>query len=145
MIYKRLTRNQYGNDMPSVRRVLLDTNCLVYSIQQKLDLFSHIEETFAGSEIRIEVPTGVLAELGSLTAGKGKDAHHASVALSLLKKKIAEGKASAVKSVGNVDGWLVREGRKNRNITVCTYDARLKKYLKELGAQIMSPRGRGRH
>lgn len=129
-----------------VRRVLLDTNAIIFTINNKLDLVKYLEDTFEGTPVRIEVPTGVISELGNISnAGNKKDSTTASLAIRIVRAWIAEDKVHPVRSDRTVDDWLVSECRKDPNVIVCTYDAELKEYLKKLGVQIITPRGRSRH
>ena len=127
----------------AARRILLDTNALVFAVKNKLDLVRYLEDQFAGTAIRIEVPTGVMSELGNISnAGNKRDSMAASVAIKLLRAWIAEDRVHPVRSDRTVDDWLILQGKTDPNIAVCTYDAELKEYLKKLGVQIITPRGR---
>ena len=131
--------------MPA-RRILLDTNALVFSVKNKLDLVKYFEDDLAGSSIRIEVPTGVISELGNISnAGNKKDSAAAGVAIRMLRAWIAEDRVHPVRSDRTVDDWLILQGKTDPDVSVCTYDAELKEYLKKLGVQIITPRGRSRH
>ena len=128
-----------------VRRILLDTNAIIFTIKNKLDLVKYLEDTFEGTAIKIEVPTGVLSELGNISnAGNKKDSTAASLAIRMIRAWIAEDKVYPIRSDRTVDDWLVSECRKDPNVSVCTYDNELKEYLKKLGVQIITPRGHNR-
>lgn len=129
-----------------VRRILIDTNALIFAVQKKLDLVKYLEDEFEGTRIRLEVPTGVMSELGNISnAGSKKDSMSASVAIHLLRAWIAEDRVHPVRSDRTVDDWLILQGKTDPDVAVCTYDAELRECLKKLGVQIITPRGRGRH
>ena len=111
-----------------MKKVLLDTNFLLLFVQQRMDVFSLVEEVL-DDKTEFYIPDVCMDELKSLCSGKGKDAIAARVALQLLKRRNV--KAIRVEKE-NCDDALMSVGMRKRMI-VATNDKKLRKRLKDLG------------
>ena len=116
--------------------VIIDTNCLLYSVENKIDLLESISKSMEGRYQAI-VPSSVISELMSMAGKKGNRATTAAVAISIFSKR----EIRVIKTDMKADEWIIETVRelkeKGAKCAVCTYDRDLKKNLKELGAVII--------
>ncbi len=108
-------------------KVILDTNILVYSAKQKVDLVSAIKQEL-GTTVTIVVPNLVLKELEILKekAKKGSDKQAAKLALQIIK-------FSKLKQVrleeGHTDKQILTWAKENKAI-ILTNDSEFRRKLK---------------
>ncbi|MDD5317572.1 MAG: nucleotide-binding protein [Candidatus ainarchaeum sp.] len=106
-----------------VRRVWLDANFLMLPAQFKVDIFAELERVIE-EPFELLAPSGVLGELGNVSAGRGIDAAAARVAL----KIAGSGRVKIVQSEGPVDDWLAEKA--GEGDVVCTNDLGLIRRLR---------------
>lgn len=119
--------------------VIVDTNCLLYSVENKLDLFESISQAMEGKgKYSIIVPSSVISELMSMAGKTGKQAATATVAISIFSSR----EIHPIRTEMKADAWIKQISKQlsdlGKTCYVCTYDKALKKNLKELGAVIIS-------
>ena len=114
-------------------KALLDTNFLLIPGRFRVDVFSELEGFGKPGLYTIDL---VVKELGMLAEGRGSDAGHARLGLSLLEKK----GVTVLETRGeHADKELVRLAS-SRGYAVCTQDRELQKALKEKGVKVISLR-----
>ena len=113
-------------------KIILDTNILLYSAKQKVDLVTLLKEKYGN--ISIVVPDLVRKELAKLTksAKKGEDKRAAKLALQIVEfSKLKKEKISKP-----VDYGIVELARFEKSI-VGTNDSELRKLLKENNIRVV--------
>ena len=119
------------------KRVILDTNFLMLPAQFGVDVFGKLRELLEG-EYELVTSRMALFELMRLSAGRGKDAGAARVALKLVEER----KVAVEESAEPVDDWLTAEGKKGA--IVCTNDGELILRLKRGKVKCVRLRGKTR-
>ena len=119
-----------------MKQVILDTNCLLYAVEKRIDPFENIQSMF-DEEVEFIIPSGVVDELNSMTGKRTKQSLFASAMLKIIENK----EIKPVSSTGKVDAWILNFAAKKKEIVVCTYDRQLRKNLKTLGVIVISLRG----
>jgi len=121
------------------KKIILDTNALVFAAQKKKDLIEEIERNMSGEKFKIIIPFPVIKELEKLLTSKKigiKEKIYARVALLMVenwkknKKVDIEGKEEKEEIA---DKWILKNIKKGENFVVITYDRELKKRLKVRG------------
>ena len=120
-----------------MKQVILDTNCLLYAIERRVDPFEAVKKLL-DEPVEFVLSKGILNELKSMAGKKAKDSLFASAALKLISAK----EARIEENEGPVDGWIARFAAKNGDVAVCTYDRQLRKNLKKLSVRVITLRGR---
>ncbi len=106
-------------------KVIIDTNAVMAIGAFGLDIFSVLERD-CPFKVEVAVLSGTIAELGKImTEQRGRFAAQAKLGLQILEKK----KVKVVKSVGDVDDFLVTRSKKGD--LVLTQDRELKKRLEK--------------
>lgn len=118
-----------------MKQVILDTNCLLYAIEKRIDPFEAVKRLFE-EPVEFVVSKGVLNELRSMAGQKTKKSLFASAALKLISAKEPRIEVDE----GPVDGWIAGFASKNGNMAVCTYDRELRKNLKKLSVRVITLR-----
>jgi len=123
-------------------QILIDTNFFMISHKNKIDILQEINRIIS-EEYKLITFTGVLDELNKITErSKGDDGVAARVALELIKR----GNIEVLKSIGDVDNFIVSYIEKNtgERIFVCTADAELKKRLRDKNIDFICMRSKKR-
>ncbi|MBI4177213.1 MAG: hypothetical protein HY516_02500 [Candidatus Aenigmarchaeota archaeon] len=117
-----------------IKRIILDANVLIEAAKNKIDIFGQIKNTFP----RVEITTSrsVMAEVKKISAGRGKAALAARVALELAKKNSI--KAAKTKTTG--DSSLLELC--GENSALITQDKELRHKCAEKGFQAGYLRGK---
>jgi len=113
-------------------RLLFDTNFLLVPFQFKVDLFGELDRLL-DVEYEIEIPEGVLMELGRIEKNaKGRDKRNAASALSLAERfKIVSGE----RYMNCVDDALLELAK--RDAIICTNDRELRVRAREKGIPVI--------
>ena len=125
------------------KTVLLDTNALVFSVQNKVDFMHEISEILEGGSFEFVIPSGVIDELQDMRDSdslKLKEKLSANIALKLVTDLANQGKIKVRDSDLSVDDWMIKQAKLPENkgrLAVFTYDRSLKQYLKKLGVQLI--------
>jgi len=114
--------------------VAVDTNSLIYSVRNKIDILAQLRSNFGPSAIYI--PDRVIKELKNLVENAKKDADKeaAKVALQLIKQRqfpIVE-----IGEEGHTDDLLLAWAVKNK-AAVMTNDVQFRFRLKESGVRVL--------
>jgi len=112
------------------------------SHKNKIDILQEINRIIS-EEYKLITFTGVLDELNNIAErSKGDDGVAARVALELIKR----GNIEVLKSIGEVDNFIVNYIEKNtgEEIIVCTADAELKKRLRDKNIDFICMRSKKR-
>ena len=123
--------------------VLLDTNALVFSVQNKVDFQSEICDVLEGCNFQFVIPSGVVDELQQMRDSKSlkiKEKLYANIALKMITDLANQGKIEVEDSDLPVDDWMIKKAKILENkgrLAVFTYDRPLKQYLKKLGVQLI--------
>ncbi len=126
-----------------IKQVMLDTNALVFSVQNKVDFVSRITEMLEGCNFEFIIPSGVVDELQMMINSKSiktKDKLSAGISLKLISGLVNQRKIKVVDSDLPVDDWMIKQAKLPENkgrLAVFTYDRPLKQYLKKLGVQLI--------
>lgn len=104
--------------------VIIDTNVIVFGIENSVDIFEVAKYTFPGCTTVIS--KGILHELHLLADKRGKFSPYAKAAIKLVENSTAEINADE----GNVDKWIERYIATDSAIAI-TNDMKLKSLIKK--------------
>ena len=115
-------------------KILLDTNFILYCIEQKIDIFESIKKLFYLYDIIILKQ--VIDELRDVSEDDKEsvaDRQAAFVALEILKNKNGNIKFPNLEESGekNADKSIVNFAKENKNVVVATMDKELRENLQE--------------
>lgn len=117
-----------------MKKILVDTNCIIYIVKNKIDFFEEINKLIQ-EPFEIYVTESVINELEKISTKKTKNSMFARIALMIIKKnkfKIIKGKyMNADKDILYIT---------NKNWIVITNDKRLKRLLSQKNTRAISVR-----
>ncbi|MEM3369269.1 MAG: hypothetical protein QXE90_00190 [Candidatus Micrarchaeia archaeon] len=133
---KRKEKKQAKREM---RIATFDTNAIIYSIQNKIDILEKMRENVAGADFSIVIPSGIYDELEKIAFSSNSslsEKKNANIASKIIKKWENEGKINMENASPPLDKWFITTAKKHK-LSIITYDRKLRQYLKRLGAQII--------
>ena len=108
--------------------IVVDTSSILFALSANLDIFKVIDDS--GS--KPVLPGVVVAELVSLSKGKGAKNRQAVLALQLIERHGIR----AEEGSGYADRWIIDNAR--RFSAVCTNDTRLRRTLRKEGITVFA-------
>lgn len=136
---KRNERKEEKKLKREMRIATFDTNAIIYSIQNKIDILDRVRENAAGTKFSIIIPSGIYDELEKIACSRKSslsEKKNADIASKMIRKWETEGKIKIENASPPLDRWFITTAKKY-NLSIITYDKKLKQYLKRLGAQII--------
>jgi len=107
--------------------MIVDTSSILFALSNKIDIFDAIRK-----ELNMDpmVSKGVINELGKAASGSKANGKYAKVALQLIDKYEIKTDPGS----GYVDDWMLSKAKEAVNF--CTNDTKLRKALREKGANV---------
>jgi rRNA-processing protein FCF1 len=118
-----------------MKRILVDTSSIVFSFQNKKDIFIDIEERL---EAKVVISLGIRRELQRLSARRNNEGRAAKLAIQVMRLHEVE----VLQNAQPVDDFLVAAGADGK-IEVCTNDIELKRRLLGIGLKPYSVSRKG--
>jgi|GEM_PF-972554 len=140
---KKSNRKETDKNPDDVKKIIVDTNALIFAVQNKTDLTQEIEREMAGNKFKIMIPFPVVQELNRVIETKKtgiKDRMNARVALLMIENWKKNNKVEIIgkeEKPGIADKWIIKNIKKDRGFIVVTYDRELKRHLKEKGIAVL--------
>jgi len=140
---EKSNRKETDKNPDDVKKVIVDTNALIFAVQNKTDLTQEIERQMAGHKFRIIIPFPAIQELNKIAESKKagiKNRMNARVALLMIENWKKNNKVEVIgkeEKPGIADKWIIKNIRKDQGFIVITYDRELKRHLKEKGIAVL--------
>jgi len=140
---EKSNRKETDKNQDDVKKVIVDTNALIFAVQNKTDLTQEIERQMAGYKFRIIIPFPAIQELNKITKSKKagiKNRMNARVALLMIENWKKNNKVEVIgkeEKPGIADKWIIKNIKKDQGFIVVTYDRELKRHLKEKGITLL--------
>lgn len=119
--------------MESYNKIAIDTNMLLYIMEEGFDLFYELEKKYPNA--KIIVPESVKKELEKISVRGKKEGRNAARAI-----REIEGKASIEIGKDNADNELLELSR--QGVIIATHDKELKRLIKSFGGKIICLRNK---
>ena len=140
---EKANRKETDKNPDNVKKIIVDTNALIFAVQNKTDLTQEIERQMAGHKFKIIIPFPAIQELNKIAESKKagiKNRMNARVALLMIENWKKNNKVEIIgkeEKPGIADKWIIKNIKKDRGFIVVTYDRELKRHLKEKGIALL--------
>jgi rRNA-processing protein FCF1 len=140
---EKSNKKETDKNPDDVKKIIVDTNALIFAVQNKIDLTQEIEREMVGDKFKIMIPFPVVQELNRIIETKKtgiKDRMNARVALLMIENWKKNNKVEIIgkeEKPGIADKWIIKNIKNDRGFIVVTYDRELKRHLKEKGIAVL--------